>query len=119
LGIQKGDRTAKREVTAMMQERLEAVNAENSEKIVGWRAELPELPPLDDSLDLEAPSLEAGIDRAQEQASRYQQQLLDFEKFVQCLLLGRVLCPPVETNGLENAPLLQVFGGARSICKKL
>lgn len=54
-------------------------------------------------------------DRAQETASRYQQQLLEFEAFTQFLLLGRIFPAPITTNGLEDAPLLQVFGGARSL----
>lgn len=54
-------------------------------------------------------------DRAQEEASRYQQQLQEFEAFTQFLLLGRIFPAPIETNGLEDAPLLQVFGGARSL----
>lgn len=64
MGIQRGYQLAKREVTAMMQEKLNTVNAQNSEKIIQMRAELPELPEIDDSLDLEAPSLQSGIDRA-------------------------------------------------------
>jgi hypothetical protein len=62
LGIQKGYRSAKREVTAMMQERLNQLNQQNSEKIIQMRAALPELPEFDDDLGLEAPSLQEGID---------------------------------------------------------
>ena len=47
-----------------MQEKLEALNQQNSEKIIGLRAELPELPELDEDLGLEAPSLESGINKA-------------------------------------------------------
>lgn len=64
LGIQKGYQSAKKQVTAMMQEKLNQLNQQNSEKIIGLRAELPELPALDDELGLEAPWLEAGINQA-------------------------------------------------------
>ena len=64
LGIQKGYQQAKKHATSMMQEKLEQLNQQNSEKIIGLRANLPELPAFDDDLGLEAPSLEAGLDRA-------------------------------------------------------
>jgi len=41
--------------------------------------------------------------------------LKEYEAFCRFLLVGRVLPAPVTTNGLEDAPLLQVFGGARSL----
>mgnify|MGYP006432722775 CR=1 FL=1 len=54
-------------------------------------------------------------DRANDRATRYQQQLREFEEFTKLLLVGRIFPAPVTTNGLEEAPLLQVFGGARSL----
>jgi hypothetical protein len=54
-------------------------------------------------------------DRAQEKANHYHKQLEEFEAFTQILLLGRIFPEPITTNGLEDAPLLQVFGGARSL----
>ena len=64
LGIQKGYQSAKKQITGMMQEKLEELNQQNSEKIIGLRAELPELPALDEDLGLEAPCLESGINQA-------------------------------------------------------
>jgi len=54
-------------------------------------------------------------DRAKAKADRYHKQLQEFEAFTQLLLVGRIFPAPVTTNGLEKAPLLQVFGGARSL----
>jgi len=48
-------------------------------------------------------------------SNRYWQQLKEYEAFCRFLLVGKVLPNPVETNGVEEAPLLQVFGGARSL----
>lgn len=70
---------------------------------------------VEDTTSPELEQIREERDRAQETASRYQQQLLEFEKFTQLLLVGRIFPAPVETNGLEDAPLLQVFGGARSL----
>ena len=64
IGIQKGYQSAKQQVTEMMQGKLHQLNQQNSEKIIGLRASLPELPEFDDDLGLEAPSLQEGIDRA-------------------------------------------------------
>ena len=64
IGIQKGYQNAKQQVTAMMQEKLHQLNEQNSEKIIGLRASLPELPAFDDDLGLEAPSLQAGLEKA-------------------------------------------------------
>jgi len=62
MGIQKGYQTAKREVTQLMQDRLNQLNEQNSEKIIQMRGDLAaELPELDDSFNLEAPSLQEGI----------------------------------------------------------
>lgn len=54
-------------------------------------------------------------DQAKQEAARYVQQLKEYEQFCRFLLVGRILPVPIETNGLEQAPLLQVFGGARSL----
>jgi hypothetical protein len=54
-------------------------------------------------------------DRAQAEANRYYEQLKQYEQFCRFLLIGKILPAPLETNGLEDAPLLQVFGGARSL----
>lgn len=64
LGIQKGYKSAKSQVIGMMQKRLDALNNQNSEKIIQMRAELPELQEFEDDLDLESPCLKEGIDRA-------------------------------------------------------
>ena len=64
LGIQKGYQAAKKQVSEMMQGKLNQLNQQNSEKVIQLRASLPELPSLDEDLGLEAPSLQAGIDRA-------------------------------------------------------
>ena len=64
LGIQRGYQSAKKQVSAMMQQRLNQLNQQNSEKVIQLRASLPELPEFDEDLSLEAPSLEAGLDRA-------------------------------------------------------
>ena len=64
IGIQKGYQSAKQQVSQMMQGKLNQLNQQNSEKIIGLRASLPELPAFDDDCGLEAPSLQAGIDRA-------------------------------------------------------
>lgn len=64
IGIQKGYQSAKKQVTSMMQNKLNQLNEQNSQKVIEMRANLPELPELDEDLSLEAPSLEAGIDRA-------------------------------------------------------
>lgn len=66
IGIQEGYRSAKQQVIAMMQEKLEALNTRNSEKIVELQANMGELPELDQELGLNAPSLEDGIDRAKQ-----------------------------------------------------
>ena len=58
---------------------------------------------------------EETIDTLREERDRYYQQLKEFEEFTQFLLLGKIFPAPITTNGLENAPLLQVFGGARSL----
>lgn len=59
--------------------------------------------------------LEEERNEAQATANRYHQQLKEYEAFCQFLLVGRILPAPITTNGLEDAPLLQVFGGARSL----
>lgn len=41
--------------------------------------------------------------------------LRQYEQFCRLLLVGKILPAPVETNGLEDAPLLKVFWGARSL----
>ena len=64
IGIQKGYQSAKKQITGMMQERLNQLNEQNSQKIIKMRADLPELPEMDDDLSLKAPSLEAGINQA-------------------------------------------------------
>jgi len=64
MGIQRGYQSAKKQVVGMMQDKLNALNAQNSEKIIQMRADLPELPPLDEELGLEAPSLQEAIDHA-------------------------------------------------------
>ena len=58
---------------------------------------------------------EETIDSVKQERDRYYQQLQEFEAFTQYLLLGRIFPAPPTTNGLEKAPLLQVFGGARSL----
>ena len=55
------------------------------------------------------------IDSVKEERDRYYQQLQEFEEFTQFLLLGKIFPATQPTNGLEKAPLLQVFGGARSL----
>ena len=54
-------------------------------------------------------------DRANNRATRYHQLLKEYEEFTRLLLVGRIFPAPIVTNGLEEAPLLQVFGGARSL----
>ena len=61
------------------------------------------------------PEPEETIDTVREERDRYWQQLQEFEEFTQFLLLGKIFPAPPTTNGLEKAPLLQVFGGARSL----
>jgi len=43
------------------------------------------------------------------------ESLRQYEAFVRLLLVGRIFPPPLITNGLEEVPLLQVFGGARTL----
>jgi len=43
------------------------------------------------------------------------ESLRQYEAFVRLLLVGRIFPPPLITNGLEETPLLQVFGGARTL----
>ena len=64
IGIQRGYQNAKKQLTEMMQGKLNQLNQQNSEKIIELRATLPELPEFDDDFGLEAPSLQEGIDRA-------------------------------------------------------
>ena len=54
-------------------------------------------------------------DRANDRASRYHQLLKEYEEFTRLLLVGKILPKPLVTNGLEDSPLLQVFGKARSL----
>lgn len=56
-------------------------------------------------------------DKAQEQAKQAKQQLQEFEAFTQLLLLGRIFHEPPQLNGLEQAPLLKVFGSPTTLDK--
>ena len=67
------------------------------------------------NLSKEVKEIKEERDRATAQARRYHQQLREFEEFTKLLLVGRIFAEPPKLNGLEEAPLLQVFGGARSL----
>jgi type II secretory pathway pseudopilin PulG len=56
-------------------------------------------------------------DRAQEQAKQAKQRLQEFERFTQLLLLGKIFHQPADLNGLEQAPLLKVFGSPTTLDK--
>lgn len=63
-GIQEGYKAAKKEVVTLMQEKLNTLNQQNSEKIIQMRATLPELEGLDEENNLTPPSLKEGIHHA-------------------------------------------------------
>ncbi|MFB6276089.1 MAG: J domain-containing protein, partial [Halothece sp.] len=56
-------------------------------------------------------------DRAQAEAAQAKQQLREFEQFTQLLLLGKIFHQPAELNGLQDAPLLKVFGSPTTLDK--
>ena len=54
-------------------------------------------------------------DRANDRATRYHQLLKEYEDFTRLLLVGRIFAEPPKLNGLEKAPLLQVFGSPTTL----
>lgn len=76
----------------------------------GWSPVFIISPPQD-----EPPEEDEGEEEIKEERDRLIQSLREYENFCRLLLVGKILPKPVETNGLENSPLLRVFGGARSL----
>jgi hypothetical protein len=68
VGVKEGFKQFKAHATELMQSKLGKLNQINSRKILELRASMPELDELDDTPDLQAPSLQAGID---EEMGRY------------------------------------------------
>ena len=46
---------------------------------------------------------------------RYNKMLAEYEAFIRLLLVGKIFPAPIETNGLENCPILKVFDKARTL----
>lgn len=53
--------------------------------------------------------------REQTSAERYNQMLAEYEAFIRFLLVGKIFPAPIETNGLENSPILKVFDKAKTL----
>lgn len=49
------------------------------------------------------------------EGERYNQMLAEYEAFIRLLLVGKIFPAPIETNGLENSPILKVFDSARTL----
>ena len=73
--------------------------------------------PNQKNLSKEVEEIKEERDRATAKADHYRQQLREFEEFTKLLLVGRIFAEPPKLNGLEKAPLLQVFGSPTTLDK--
>ena len=62
IGVKEGFKKFKGHATELMQQKLGQLNKINSRKILELRASMPDVEDLDDEPDLQAPSLQSGID---------------------------------------------------------
>jgi hypothetical protein len=63
IGVKEGFKQFKVHAKEVMQSKLGKLNQINSRKILELRASMPDIDELDDTPDLQAPSLQAGIDQ--------------------------------------------------------